>query len=398
MLRWYFMQNLYEEVIGFYNRMRMCAREHDNSVFLIVLKACSELRDLDKGRKVHCRIVKVASRDSFVLTGLVDVYVKCGWIECSWAVFDGIVVVRNVSGNLNLGRSIHGLGIKLGLEESTVRNALVDMYAKCRMISDSCYIFERISDKNVIAWNFIISGYSQNGSLSSQLALPLVSFQLKNTITWSAMISGYGIQGDSTGSLALFSDMLEKHLEPNEVIFTTLLSACSHTGVIAEGWSYFNSLCKDYNFKPSMKHYACMVDLLARAGKLEEALEFIERMPIQPDVSLFGAFLHGCGLYSRFDLGEVAIRRMLELHPGEACYYVLMRNLARHFLRLQYCFTGCIVHGHASSNKLMKKHHSMGCCTAILDDLTAFDKQIIRDGLLMQDLEGTTQKKGMRVE
>ncbi|KAM1214764.1 hypothetical protein ACFX2I_011242 [Malus domestica] len=226
MLRWYFMQNLYEEVIGFYNRMRMCAREHDNAVFLIVLKACSELRDLDKGRKVHCRIVKVASPDSFVLTGLVDVYAKCGWIECSWAVFDGIVVVRNVngiglksflvislldlyvkcgdigdarsifdefcgidlvswtamivgytqcgypdkalelfmdwkwvgllpnsittasvlsscaqSGNLNLGRSIHGLGIKLGLEESTVRNALVDMYAKCRMISDSRYIF-----------------------------------------------------------------------------------------------------------------------------------------------------------------------------------------------------------------------------------------------------------------
>ncbi|BBH07473.1 Tetratricopeptide repeat-like superfamily protein [Prunus dulcis] len=70
-----------------------------------------------------------------------------------------------------------------------------------------------------------------------------------------------------------------------------------------------------------------MVDLLARAGKLEEALEFIERMPVQPDVSLFGAFLHGCGLYSRFDLGEAAIRRMLELHPDEACYYVLMSNL-----------------------------------------------------------------------
>ena len=78
---------------------------------------------------------------------------------------------------------------------------------------------------------------------------------------------------------------------------------------------------------PSMKHYASMVYLLARDGKLEEALELIENMPVQPDVSLLGAFLHGCELYSRFDLGEVAIRKMLELNPDKACYYVLMSNL-----------------------------------------------------------------------
>ena len=75
---------------------------------------------------------------------------------------------------------------------------------------------------------------------------------------------------------------------------------------------------RDYNCVPSMKHYACMVDLLARAGRLEEALDFIENMPVQPEVSVFGSFLHG-----RFDLGEVAIRKML-LHPNEACYYVLV--------------------------------------------------------------------------
>ena len=86
-------------------------------------------------------------------------------------------------------------------------------------------------------------------------------------------------------------------------------------------------ICQDYNLVPSTKHYSCMVDLLARAGRLKEALDFIQKMPVQPDVSLFGAFLHGCGLHSRFDLGELAIKRMLELHPGEACYYVLMCNL-----------------------------------------------------------------------
>ncbi|KAM5567314.1 pentatricopeptide repeat-containing protein [Rosa sericea] len=544
MLRWYFMHNVYEEVVGLFRRMRMWVRERDNVVYSIVLKACSEVRDVNEGRKVHCEIVKAGSPDGFVLTGLVDVYAKCGWIEWSRGVFDGIVersvvcwtsmivgyvqnecpqdglvlfnrmreemgegnqftlgtlltactklralhqgkwvhgyLIKNgievnsvlvtslldmyvkcgdlrdarsifdehsiidlvswtamivgytqsgcplealklftdkrwvgllpnsittasvlsscaQSGHLNMGRSVHGLGIKLGLENSTVRNALVDMYAKCHMISDARYIFDTTLDKNVITWSSIICGYSQNGSAYEALqlfhqmrsesfspdAFTLVSvlsacaslgflqvgsslhaysikdgiltsnlyagtallnlyakcgdaesarlvfdgMKEKNTITWSAMIGGYGIQGDSRGSVELFSDMLKKRLEPNEVIFTTLLSACSHTGMVAEGLKYFNSLCQDYNFVPSMKHYACMVDLLARAGKLEEALEFIEKMPVRPDVNLFGAFLHGCGLYSRFDLGEVAIRRLLELHPYEACYYVLMCNL-----------------------------------------------------------------------
>lgn len=544
MLRWYFLNDLYWEIIGLHTRMRICLREHDNVVFSIVLKACSELRNIHEGRKIHCQIIKAVSPDSFVLTGLVDMYAKCGEIECSRGVFDespdknvvswtsmivgyvqndcpveglilfnrmreGLIeanrftigslitactklgalhqgkwvhgyamkngvelnsyivtalldmyvkcgVIRDARsvfdelssidlvswtamivgytqsgfssealklftdkkwvdilpnyvtiasvlsacaqlGNLNFGRSVHGLGVKLGLEESTVVNALVDMYAKCHMNRDARYIFETVSDKDVIAWNSIISGYNQNGSAYEALELfcqmrmnsllpdavtlvsvfsacaflgalrvgsslhaysikggllssnvyvgtALLTFYAKcgdaisartifdgmgekNIVTWSAMIGGYGIQGDGDGSLALFHDMLRQELKPNEVIFTTILSACSHTGMVGEGWNLFNSMCQEYNFVPSMKHYACMVDLLARSGRLEEAWEFIEKMPVQPEVSLFGAFLHGCGLLSRFDLGEMAIRRMQELHPDKACYYVLMCNL-----------------------------------------------------------------------
>ncbi|KAF3431540.1 hypothetical protein FNV43_RR26271 [Rhamnella rubrinervis] len=545
MLRWYFLNDMYSEVMEFYNRMRICVREYDNVVISNVLKACSELRDIVEGRKVHCQIVKVGSPDGFVLTGLVDMYAKCGWIESSRAVFDGILDIDVVSstslikgyvendcareglvlfnqirkglvdaneflfgslvsacaklgalhqgkwvhgcvikngnelnlflgtalldmyvkcgdirdahsmfielsivdvvswtamivgysqtgypdkalqlftdrkwvgflpnsitlssvlsscaqlGRLNLGSSIHGLGIKLGLEESVVRNALMDMYAKCCMIGDVRYIFETISDKDVVAWNSIISGYMQNGyayqalklfhqmrtSESSspdsitlvsvlsacasvgalQLGLALHAFFIKdgllksnlfvgtallnlyakcgaaesariifdemeekNTITWSAMIGGYGMQGDVIGSLKLFSEMLEEDLKPTEVIFTNILSACSHAGMIGEGWRHFNSICQQYKFMPSLEHYVCMVDLLARAGSLEEALDFIEKIPVKPDVSLFRAFLHGCEIHSRFDLGEVAIKKLLELDHDKACFFVLISNL-----------------------------------------------------------------------
>lgn len=545
MIRGYFLNELYPEVIEFHNRMRGCVREFDNIVFSIVLKACSELRDMDEGRKVHCQIEKVGGPDNFVLTGLVDMYAKCGRVESSRVVFDGILgkdavsstsmivgyvendyakeglvlfnqiriglidaneflfgslvsactklgalhqgkwfhgcVIKNGNelnsflgtalldmyvkcgnirdarsmfselstvdivawtamivgysqtgypdealklftdkkwvglfpnsitlssvlsscaqlGKLSLGRSIHGLGIKLGWEDSMVRNALMDMYAKCFVIGDACYIFEMISDKDVVAWNSIISGYMQNGYAFQALQLfchmrtsesfspdsitmvnvfsacasigalkvglvlhafsikeglltsnifvgtALLNFyakcgdaksarivfdrmEEKNSITWSAMIGGYGMQGDSSRSLKLFSEMLEKDQKPNEEILTTILSACSHAGMIGEGWRHFNSVCQQYKIVPSIKHYTCIVDLLARAGRLEEALDFIEKMPVQPDTSLFGAFLHGCGLYSRFDLGEVAIKKMLELDPDKACYFVLISNL-----------------------------------------------------------------------
>ncbi|PON79627.1 Tetratricopeptide-like helical domain containing protein [Parasponia andersonii] len=544
MLRWYYLNELYSEVLGFHNRMRLCVKDNDYVVFSIVLKACSELRDIDEGRKVHCKIEKVGNPDSFVLTGLVDMYAKCGRIECSRSVFDGIMdrdvipwttmivgYVHNdcakeglalfnrmresfVKGNeftlgslitactklgalhqgkwfhgyvsksgfelssvlgtalldmyvkcgnmrdarhvfdelstvdivswtamiagysrtgypdkalklftdrkwvglqpnpitaasllsscaqlrnLNFGRAIQGFGVKLGLEDSVVRNALVDMYAKCRMLGDARYVFETVLDKNVIAWNSIITGYSQNWCAYEALqmfhrmrsesllpdAITLVSvlsacafigalrvgsslhaysikdglitnnvivgtallnfyaksgdaksarivfndMKEKNSVTWSTMIGGYGMQGDNSESFTLFNEMLKDDLQPNEEIFTAVLSACSHSGMVQEGWKHFDSMCQYYKFVPSMKHYTCMVYLFSRDGKLEEALEFLENLPLQPDVSLLGAFLYGCELYSRFDLGEVAIRKMLELNPDKACYYVLMSNL-----------------------------------------------------------------------
>ncbi|KAB1208072.1 hypothetical protein CJ030_MR7G003004 [Morella rubra] len=443
MILGYVQNDCFDEGLVLFNRMREGLVEGNHFTVGSLITACTNLRALHQGKWFHGYVIKNGIElNPFLATTLLDMYVKCGNVRDARSVFDELFTIDLVSwtamivgytqsgypnealelfvdekwvellpnsitiasvlsacaqrGNLDLGWSIHGLGIKLGLEEPTVRNALIDMYAKCQMIKDARHVFETVLDKDAITWNSIIYGYSQvgcgyealelfhrmrsdsvspdavtlvsvlsacsflgalgvgsslhafsikEGLLSSSIYVgtALLTFyakcgdvksarmvfdgmQEKNTITWSAIIGGYGMQGDGSGSLALFSDML-KEIEPNEVIFTTILSACSHTGMIGEGWRFFNLMCQDYNFLPSIKHYACMVDLLARAGRLEEALEFIENMPIGPNVSVFGSFLHGCGLYARFDLGEVAIRKMLELHPNEASYYILMCNL-----------------------------------------------------------------------
>lgn len=539
------MNDFYPDIIGFYGLMKQRVREDDNVVFSIVLKACTELRDLCEGMKVHCYIIKVGNPDSFVLTGLIDMYAKCGSVELSRRVFDeipdrnvvswasmivgyvqnecakeglilfnqmrqassvepnqftlgslltacskldalrqgqwvhGLMIKNGMEFNsflvtalldmyakcgsvidarcafdelptidlvswtamivgytqrcfpvealklflderwagllpnsvtlasvfsscaqldhLKLGMAVHALGIRLGLEENvTVTNALIDMYAKCCMIGDAAYLFERTLHKDHITWNAMITGYSQNGfgydalslfhrmKRSDQIlpdAVTVVSvlsasasvgalnvgnsihaYAVKNgfvssvyigtallnlyakcgdvesartifdrmcernMVTWSAMMGAYGMHGDASGSFSTFTNMLKQNMQPSDVMFTSILSACGHTGMVGEGMKYFNDMGREYCVAPSMKHYVCMVDLLARAGRLEDAFQFIEEMPIQADVSVWGALLHGCRLHSRMDLGELVAGRMLELQPSDGGYYVLVSN------------------------------------------------------------------------
>ncbi|XP_031741252.1 pentatricopeptide repeat-containing protein At2g03380, mitochondrial-like [Cucumis sativus] len=221
------------------------------------------------------------------------------------------------------------------------------MYFKCGQTRDARMIYDELPTIDLVSWTVMIVGYTQarqpNDGLrlfadeiryahkeSAYDALRLFNqmrlyFLAPDVITLVSTLSACATLGAIPFST--FINMLKEDLKLNEVIFTTVLSACSYSGMVEEGGRYFKSMIQDYNFVPSMKHYACMVDLLARSGKLDEALDFIKKMPVQRDVSLYGAFLHGCGLYSRFDLGEVVLREMLQLHRNEACYYGLLYNL-----------------------------------------------------------------------
>ncbi|RLN12795.1 hypothetical protein C2845_PM09G05090 [Panicum miliaceum] len=336
---------------------------------------------------------------------LLDMYVKCGEVEDARCVFDELsyvdivlwttmIVGYTLNGNpldalrlfldrkfagivpnsvtmatvlsasaqlrdLSLGRSIHGIAVKLGVADyDVVVNALVDMYAKCQAISEANNIFGRILYKDVVTWNSMVAGYAENNmgidalmffkqmrlegvspdatsvvnALSASVCLgdlligkSFHSYAVKhaflsnvyvntallnlyskcadlpsargvfnemndhNSVTWCAMIGGYGMQGDSASSIDLFNEMLKDGVHPNDVAFTSILSTCSHTGMVTAGKKYFDSMAQHFNITPSTKHYACMVDVLARAGNLEQALEFIDKMPMQADheVSIF---------------------------------------------------------------------------------------------------------------
>ncbi|GAB2214469.1 hypothetical protein Drorol1_Dr00018818 [Drosera rotundifolia] len=308
-----------------------------------VLSACAQLGSFGLGRTVHCLTLKFGLRDDAVENALVDMYAKCHAIRDARSIFDSVSLKDTtawnsmISGYYQNGQGCDALQLfhQMILDDAERPDPVtfVSIISACASIgaisvgtSIHAFIVKAgISSVNPYVGTALLNFYAKCGdAVSARLVFD--EMQVKNAVTWSAMISGYGIQGDGDESIALLADMSRESMEPNEAIFATVLSACSHTGKVGDGGKYFTSMCQKYSFAPSMKHYACMVDLLARAGRLNEALDFIQGMPIQPDASVYGPFLHGCSLHGRFELGDVAARRMLDPYPDEACYYVLLSN------------------------------------------------------------------------
>lgn len=156
-------------------------------------------------------------------------------------------------------RILHGVIIRCSPESELVLDtAVLDLYVKCGSLAYSRKAFNKMKERNIISW--------------------------------STMICGYGMHGHGREALNLF-DQMKTLIKPDHITFVSVLSACSHAGLIAEGWECFNSMKNDFEVTPASEHYACMVDLLGRAGQLNQAWEFIQRMPIRPDAGVWGLCL-----------------------------------------------------------------------------------------------------------
>ncbi|TYG48744.1 hypothetical protein ES288_D10G040300v1 [Gossypium darwinii] len=141
------------------------------------------------------------------------------------------------------------------------------------------------------------------------------------------MIAGYGMHGYGNEAIATFNEMRDAGIEPDEVSFISILYACSHSGLLEQGWRFFYIMKNDFNIEPKLEHYACMVDLLSRTGNLSKAYKFIETLPIAPDATIWGALLCGCRIYHDIELAEKVAERVFELEPENTGYYVLLANI-----------------------------------------------------------------------
>ncbi|KAI3902465.1 hypothetical protein MKW92_008965 [Papaver armeniacum] len=199
-------------------------------------------------------------------------------------------------GALESGRWMHSyidsIGIRLNAHVGT---ALIDMYCKCGSVEDARVVFDMIMNKDVIAWN--------------------------------AMIVGYAIHGFSREALELYSQMRELGFHPSDITYIGLLHACSHAGLLAEGRAFFQSMKVEHGIEPKIEHYGCMVDLLGRAGLLDEAYELVKGMQIDPDPVLWGTLLGACKLHGNIALGEHIARSLVDSGLANSGTYILLSNM-----------------------------------------------------------------------
>eukprot|EP01018_Ginkgo_biloba_P039897 Gb_15476 [translate_table: standard] len=194
------------------------------------------------------------------------------------------------------GKQLHQYTIKMGFQSNIyVGSAFISMYAKCGFIDNARQMFDEISDRDVVSWNSMIAGYAQHG---------------------------FGNK-----ALKIFEEMQQAGMKPNDVTFIGVLSACSHAGLVDEGLYYFGSMDQDHCIRPRADHYACMIDLLGRAGRLEEAKGFVSRATCEPNSSMWGALLGACRIHGNMELGKVAAERLFELEPENAGTYMLLSNI-----------------------------------------------------------------------
>lgn len=327
--------------LQFFREMLHNGVRPDDHIFPCATKACGILCDYRIGQSIHCFSLKIGfESDVFVGSSLVDMYAKCGKIEIARKLFDqmpernvvswsGMIYgyaqmgedeealrlfklalgegldandftfssVIRVCGNstlLELGKQIHGLCLKTSYDSSSfIGSALISLYSKCGLVEGAYRVFDEVPVGNLGMWNAMLIACAQHGHTKKVFGL--------------------------------FKEMESVGMKPNFITFLCVLYACSHAGLVPEGKFYFD-LMKKHGVEPGDQHYASLVDCLGRAGKLQEAVQVIKKMPMQPTESVWGALLTGCRIHRNTELADYVADRVFELGPVSSGVHVLLSN------------------------------------------------------------------------
>ncbi|XP_038701549.1 pentatricopeptide repeat-containing protein At5g66520-like [Tripterygium wilfordii] len=360
--------------ISLYREMLESGFLPNNYTFSFILRACAELSDLILGFSFHAQAIRLgweqydfvqnglihlyatcdsvdlarklfdvsSNRDVITWTALINGYVKADRIDTAREMFDQMPEKNTVSwsamingyvqvglfeealelfnvmqisgfrpshssivggltacaslGTLDQGRWIHAYVDRNGLElDRVLGTALIEMYAKCGWIDTACRVFNKMPKRDVFAFTSLISGLANHGQ--------------------------------SARAIKLFARMDNEGVRPNEVTFICVLNACSRMGLVTEGWRIFESMSQVYGIDPGVQHYGCLMDLLGRAGRIEEAKKLLIEMPMEPDSYVLGALLNACRVHGVFDLGKEIVESLEQRSHDPCGVHVLLSNM-----------------------------------------------------------------------
>ncbi|KAA0066496.1 hypothetical protein IC582_016469 [Cucumis melo] len=310
-----------------------------------LLSACASLCCLKQGKSLHAWVLrKKLDSDVLVVTALIDMYAKCNAVSYSFQVFAKTSKKRTVPWNALLSGLIHnelpreavGLFKSMLIEEVEANHAtfssVIPAYAILADLKQVMNLHSYLVRSGFISKIAVITGlinmYSKCGSLDyAHKIFDEIPNKEKDIIVWSVLIAGYGMHGHGETAVLLFNQMVRSGMKPNEITFTSVLHACSHRGLVDDGLALFKYMIENHPSSPRPNHYTCIVDLLGRAGRLDEAYDLIKSTPFQQNHSIWGALLGACSIHQNVELGEVAAEQLFELEPENTGNYILLANI-----------------------------------------------------------------------
>lgn len=449
LLSGYAKHGLGEEALNCLNKMQLEGVSANEVTYIFCLKACSGLKAIGRGRKLHAEIAQEGfSVDPYVGSSLVDFYAKCGVLTEAQEVFDELTIRNIVSwnalisgyaeqmhseevlmcfeqmrqegmspdavsfscslkacssiGTIDGSRDLHAEIVKEGLDvDPLVGNALIYMYAKCGLLAEAQQVFNHLSVPDVAAWTAFIGGYAEHG-LDEEVIMSLENMQLegicldavtvvcslkgcgiigaerrgrkihsevakdgfdedpsvgnalvtmyakcgllidaeemfeelprRDIVSWNALIAGYACLGESRPVFKMFERMRDEGVWPDSITLLSVLTVCSHEGLVDEGQTFFQAAVnQECCMNLSTQHYNCMVDILGRAGQLDEAVAVVEGLPCQPNLVTWSTVLGACRKSGSIVHGRQAFELAMRFDENQAVPYVLMVNIYSDF-------------------------------------------------------------------
>ncbi|PON46118.1 Tetratricopeptide-like helical domain containing protein [Parasponia andersonii] len=400
------------EAIELFDEMVFWGLKPDEYTMLGLILSCGLLRDRKLGKSTHAWIErrKVGSSLNLILgNALLDMYVKCKELDLALNVFNGLMEKKDIvswntmisgyakAGELELALSIFN---KMPRKDLISWNSLIAGFAQKGLYKMVMRLLNSMVAENVRPDNItmvcLVSGAAEIGALDQgewihglvvRMQMKVDAFlgsalidmyckcgtvekaflvfqgvTKKDVTIWTTMITGLAFHGYGNKALDLFFTM-QQDVMPNEVTFVAVLTACTHSGLVDEGLDIFDSMKKKFGIEPGVEHYGCLVDLLGRSGRLAEAKDVIEKMPMKPSQFIWGAMLSACRARGDMELAEIASRELLKLEPEKEGGYVLLSNI----------YASCERWNHSDMIREVMESRGVkktaGCSSVVLDGL-----------------------------
>ncbi|KAM5577408.1 pentatricopeptide repeat-containing protein [Rosa sericea] len=366
-----------EAVTIFLSMLKHSFLKPDKFTLASILSACANLEKLELGKQIHVLIIRAGLDTSeAVVNALISMYAKSGGLEIAekvleqcetsdlnliafTALLDGYIKVGGVNPARQIFDSLRECDVVawtamiVGYVQNGLNNDALELfrsmiaggprpnnYTLAAMLSVSSSLASLDYGKQIHAsairtgevssvsvGNALITMYSKAGSISGAKQVFNLIDRNRDTVSWSSMIIALAQHGLGEESIELFEKMLSLGIRPDHITYVGVLSACTHVGLVDQGRSYYNLMRSVHKIEPTHSHYACMVDLLGRAGLLQEAYDVIQNMPIEPDVIAWGSLLSACKLHKNVDLAKVAADKLLLIEPDNSGAYSALANL-----------------------------------------------------------------------